>query len=60
MLIDNGSVEIRLAGTASILYPDNYFDKMCTVNTLYFWEHSLNEMKEVCRALKKAANCVLV
>lgn len=50
--IDAGSMELKTAPVSSIPYGDNTFDKVCTINTLYFWDSPLEEAAEVLRVLK--------
>ncbi len=51
--VASGMVELKVAGTDSIPYPANNFDKIATVNTLYFWDNPLDEAEEVYRVLKR-------
>lgn len=51
--VASGMVELKVAGTDSIPYPDNHFDKVATVNTLYFWDTPLEDAEEVYRVLKR-------
>ena len=37
-LIHNGVVNIQEAGIESLPFDDEYFDKVVTVHTMYFWE----------------------
>lgn len=48
----NGVLEIRKASIADIPYPDNYFNKIFTCNTIYFWPNPEVNIKEVRRVLK--------
>jgi ubiquinone/menaquinone biosynthesis C-methylase UbiE len=48
----NGVLEIRKASIADIPYPDDYFDKLFTCNTIYFWPNPKVNIKEVQRVLK--------
>lgn len=47
----NGVLEIRKASIADIPYPDNYFDKVFTCNTIYFWPNPEVDIQEVKRVL---------
>jgi ubiquinone/menaquinone biosynthesis C-methylase UbiE len=47
----NGKLEIRKASIADIHYPDNYFDKVFTCNTIYFWPEPGKNIAEVKRVL---------
>ena len=50
--IENKTIELKLASSDSIPYQDNYFDKICTINTIYFWDEPINIIKEIKRVLK--------
>lgn len=50
--IQNGKLEIQQASVANIPYPDNYFDKVFTCNTINFWPDPLENAKEIRRVLK--------
>lgn len=45
-------VEIKNGSIEEIPYKDNYFDKICHINTLYFWPNPLACAKEALRVLK--------
>jgi len=51
-LIDAGRVQVALADSASIPYPDEYFDKLITVHTLYFWDDPRRHLRELHRVLR--------
>jgi ubiquinone/menaquinone biosynthesis C-methylase UbiE len=50
--IDRKKIEIKLGTASAIPYPDNTFDSVCTINTIYFWENPLRDAGEVLRVLK--------
>ncbi|KAA5532142.1 class I SAM-dependent methyltransferase [Taibaiella lutea] len=54
-LIETGSVKLQLVtnnnGYAVLPFEDNYFDKIFTVNTIYFWDNALEQARELYRAL---------
>lgn len=54
--IANGKVAIHQASVADIPYPDNHFDKICHINTLYFWPNPLACAKETLRVLKQGGS----
>jgi ubiquinone/menaquinone biosynthesis C-methylase UbiE len=58
-LIDEGKVELKLAGVENIPYEDNYFDKVITVHTIYFWKDPSNSIKELHRVMKPGARLVI-
>ncbi|MDZ7689639.1 MAG: class I SAM-dependent methyltransferase [Balneolaceae bacterium] len=49
--IDNGDLQVKQASIADIPYPDNYFDKVFTCNTIYFWPDPSENIREVKRVL---------
>lgn len=50
--IQEGKMEFHVSGVSNIPYPDNYFDHICTINTLYFWPNPSSDVKEIIRVLK--------
>ncbi len=52
-LIEKGVVEIKHGEIENIPYPDNSFDKICTINTVYFWGSPEKALSEIKRVLKK-------
>lgn len=51
--ISDGQMELRLASTEDIPFEDECFDKICSINTLYFWDNPLDEALEIYRVLKE-------
>ncbi|MGH7863674.1 MAG: class I SAM-dependent methyltransferase [Candidatus Binataceae bacterium] len=47
-----GKMELKLAAASEIPYADAHFDKVVTVNTIYFWADHENDAKEIRRVLK--------
>lgn len=52
-LIEKGDIEIKYGAIENIQYPDKFFDKICTINTVYFWETAEAALNEIKRVLKK-------
>lgn len=52
-LIEKKLVHLNLGDISLIPYPDNFFDVVFTINTLYFWEDPLHNLNEIKRVLKK-------
>lgn len=50
--IGRGNVEIKPGNVSAIPYPDHQFDKVYTLNTIYFWEHPSVAAREIYRVLK--------
>lgn len=51
--IENNKVKLNLANISSIPYPNDFFDVIFTINTLYFWDNPLDSLLEIKRVLKK-------
>ncbi|MBE9463219.1 class I SAM-dependent methyltransferase [Dyadobacter subterraneus] len=58
-LISAGSVAFALSNGNTIEFPDNSFDKIFTVNTVYFWENPLVYSTEIFRILKPGGTFAL-
>jgi len=57
--VASGRVNIQ-HGTANALpFPDNSFNKIFTVNTVYFWEDPAKELAEISRVLQPAGKLFL-
>lgn len=54
-LINQGMIELKIAGISSIPYRNNYFDGVVTANTVYFWPKPENDILEALRVLKPGA-----
>jgi SAM-dependent methyltransferase len=48
---ENGRAEFHLAEASNLPFPDDYFSRVLTVNTLYFWEDPLKELEEIRRVM---------
>lgn len=51
-LTQNSSVEFKLYDGENFPEPDNSFDKVFTVNTLYFWQNPVQFLNEIYRITK--------
>ncbi len=58
-LIEKGRVELKLAGVDNIPYKNNYFDKVLTVHTIYFWKDPSKSLVELHRVMKPGARLVI-
>lgn len=58
-LVKNGQAEIQQGDFTAIPYPDNSFNKVCTINTIYFLDNPLSGLKEVFRVLQPAGEIFL-
>ena len=50
--INKGKVKIHLGDFDEVLFDDNYFDKIFSVNTIYFWKNPGTTISKICRILK--------
>jgi len=59
MLQDTGKLDLVHTDGKTIPFPDATFDKVFTVNTLYFWEHPETYLEEIRRVMKPGAICCI-
>lgn len=57
--IDLGKVEFKQASIEKLPFENNVFDCFTTTNTLYFWPHPENNLKEVLRVLKPGGKLLI-
>lgn len=57
--IDDGKMELCHGCSSAMPYDDASFDKVCTANTLYFWEPVEPHLAEVHRVLKTGGKFVM-
>ena len=50
--IADGTLNIQLADIKKLPFADDYFDKIYTINTLYFWSDASKSFSEIKRTLK--------
>jgi SAM-dependent methyltransferase len=58
-LIDQGIVDIRLGEVDRIAFEEHTFDKVFTVNTIYFWPNPTMDIKEIYRVLKPNGKLII-
>lgn len=58
-LISQGKVEIKEGSASQIPYPTGFFDKVSTINCIYFWPDPVAGLKEVHRVLKSGGVFIL-
>ena len=58
-LIVEGRVDVQLGDLARLSYADGTFDKVCTVNTVYFWPDPLQNLIEIRRVMKRGGRLVV-
>ncbi len=57
--INAGRVQIKEGSVTKIPYDDGFFNKVCTVNCIYFWPEPAPVMKEIFRVLKPSGRVVV-
>jgi ubiquinone/menaquinone biosynthesis C-methylase UbiE len=57
--IKEGRVEVQRANSAQIPYPDECFDRVYAIHTLYFWHDPRVHLREISRVMKPGARFVL-
>jgi ubiquinone/menaquinone biosynthesis C-methylase UbiE len=57
--IHQSIVHIKHGTSDQIPFENNYFDKVYTVNTIYFWQHPENDLKEMLRVLKPGGKLLI-
>jgi SAM-dependent methyltransferase len=53
-------VELKLGTASSIPYEDGRFDRVLTVNTIYFWDQTDSALREMRRVMQRGGRFVLV
>ncbi len=55
----SGSVILHEGECSSLPFENNVFDKLCSVNTLYFWQNPTNYFAEMFRVIKPEGRIVI-
>lgn len=50
--IERGIVELRQGDVSNISYSDEFFDKVFSINSIYFWPDPVQNFREIMRILK--------
>jgi arsenite methyltransferase len=50
--IAQGRVHVQLGDVSHLPFPDAAFDRVFTINTIYFWPDAMQGLGEICRVLK--------
>jgi ubiquinone/menaquinone biosynthesis C-methylase UbiE len=58
-LLGNKRIEFRLASSDKLPFPDQSFDKILAVHTIYFWKAPLDHLTEARRVMKPGGVFVL-
>lgn len=54
-----GAVELLPGGVTNLPWPDAFFDRACSINTLYFWPSPEEGFRELRRVLKLGGRLVI-
>ncbi|MEL7120275.1 MAG: class I SAM-dependent methyltransferase [Bacteroidota bacterium] len=57
--ISNGNISFQLYDGLNMPFPDDSFDKIMTVNTIYFWTEPQQLLTEIARVLKPQGQCII-
>jgi SAM-dependent methyltransferase len=57
--VREGQAVFQLYDGMNIPFPDNYFERVFTVNTIYFWADPVGLLKELYRVLKPEGTLIL-
>jgi len=58
--VRRGAMELRCADAVNIPYPDAAFDKVCSVNSLFYWSDPRRVFTEAARVLREDGLFVLI
>ncbi len=57
--IASGKTEIIKASVEALPFADGTFDRILTVESFYFWPHPAENLREVCRVLRRGGRLVI-
>ena len=57
--IESNKVSIEFGDVKQLPFTEGTFNKICTVNTIYFWDEPLANLKEIKRVLKSDGKLVI-
>jgi ubiquinone/menaquinone biosynthesis C-methylase UbiE len=55
----SGRVELKVGSVSAIPYPDASFDKVCSINNIYFWPSRGDDLREIRRVMKEGGTLAL-
>jgi SAM-dependent methyltransferase len=58
-LVERARLELKCAKAESLPYPDGYFAKACTVNSIFYWENAPQAISELYRVLEEGGVLVM-
>jgi len=57
--INEHRIEVKCAGISRIPYPDQFFNRIVSINTIYFWPQPETDIKELKRVLRTGGKVVI-
>ena len=57
--VRSGRVELKAGSVSAIPYPDGSFDRVCSVNNIYFWPARGHDLREIRRVMKDGGTLAL-
>jgi ubiquinone/menaquinone biosynthesis C-methylase UbiE len=58
-LIESGKVSIEFGDVSKLPFEPKIFDKVCTVNTIYFWNDPSASLREIRRVMKNGGKLIV-
>src|SRR6266851_1904816 len=57
--VRSGRVELKVGSVSAIPYPNASFDKVCSINNIYFWPSRGDDLREIRRVMKEGGTVAL-
>ena len=57
--VHTGRVQLKAGSVSAIPYPDDTFDKVCSINNVYFWPSLADDLREIRRTMKSGGTLAL-
>ena len=57
--LGSGRVELKVGSVSAIPYPDGGFDRVCSINNIYFWPSRVDDLREIRRVMKDGGTLAL-
>jgi arsenite methyltransferase len=58
-LVEAGKLELKCASAESLSYPSGHFTRVCTVNSIFYWENVPQALTEMQRVLEESGLLVM-
>jgi SAM-dependent methyltransferase len=55
----SGRVELKVGSVSAIPHPNASFDKVCSINNIYFWPSRGDDLREIRRVMKEGGTVAL-